>query len=605
MAKHLIEIQRFGGVKGTLDSLDLDINQSAYNQDLDPIQRQGRAAGRRGDQQRSSSVTGIIFIPFYDGTEAVYYDTAAAVVKVLRGLPSVSSITNLGAATSSGVVNGSSDGQAVHLAMGGTETSVPKWVGRINGTLQMENAVLAPPETGSPDVVLAQTSGHTLVTTGYFKADFRYFWAVSWVYDGYQESPLVRILDHSHHYDDAEEVANEYDKYALILNRGTGYGDRVTHINVYRAEQPDGGSSEPFSAFVLIKQIAMDDADWSGDVYDLDDTGTQGPDFETLAGIPETLEHMDVHYGLSTVIGPYHVIGDAWLDDFENPEHFLFRSLAGRYDAFKWSTDYLQLPSKPIGLVTFTRRIFAFGTGRTYVVNEALSLDDTLEGIGLLSPTAVVVADPGMFWADKNNIYFDRGAGLKAIGTDVLLNDYDNNTGWLSRTSSIAVALYSAKMSCFIMAFTGGGSTGNIAWAYYWPLGEWYLMDLPNGTLQGGFMSATGEPMIVIDGTMYELFGQSSRKNWIWVSSEVHNGGDPQCVYQLEMIEPTLDVAFREDGGAWVQTPTAPEYRTVNGNATPPWKRTKRWQCRIIGIGGEEVKQVGIRRRTFGTHHSD
>ena len=272
-----------------------------------------------------------------------------------------------------------------------------------------------------------------------------HFYKVSYVYDGYQESPLSEIISY-------QELGDE--KYAINVGIRidiSEIGKRVSGVNIYRARSL--GSSVPTSFYRLVKSIDLDDK-WKlvnsgSDPYykamsdnrqfGIIDSGAVGAGYEARTGVSEILENSIVNYGLSTKIFGQHIVGLCYHPDVDHAELYLFKSQPGDFDRFNWLDDYLKLPSKPTALASFQGRIYAWDDNTTYRINpEGFYIEDTFDGVGCMNQNCHVVTEYGMAFADKNNIYLHDGRNPKPIGEPILRDD-SNRLGWQNKiTTNIA-----------------------------------------------------------------------------------------------------------------------------------------------------------------------
>ena len=132
--------------------------------------------------------------------------------------------------------------------------------------------------------------------------------------------------------------------------------------------------------------------------------------------ISETLPHMKVKWGLSTVLGNYHVVGrcDVRGEDYSQ---YLIVSKPSRFNVLDWSTDWIKLPNQPTALTSFNGKVYAFDRHNTYRIDVANKvIEDVFEGIGCSGPDAVIVTEYGMVYADMHNIYLHDGTAPKPVG---------------------------------------------------------------------------------------------------------------------------------------------------------------------------------------------
>jgi len=251
-----------------------------------------------------------------------------------------------------------------------------------------------------------------------FKENSTVYYKLSFVYDGFQESPLS---DHTYEIDVSKDC-----KYLGLVLKVPGatelhINSRVTHINVYRKNNLK-------DLFRLVKSVALDQKDdifiLNNNLYEYkfnDERTTIS--YEGLNGVSETLKHLTPNYALSCQLNDFLFVAKVSHPKIENGEHVLLRSKQGKFSMFDWSNDFLDLPMQPKAMASFANRIFLFDENNTYIVNpEGMYIEEKTEGVGILNSQSVVVTDDGMFFADRNNIYAHNGRNAVPIGDAILYN---------------------------------------------------------------------------------------------------------------------------------------------------------------------------------------
>ncbi len=252
-----------------------------------------------------------------------------------------------------------------------------------------------------------------------FKQGQTYYYKLSFVYDGFQESPLS---DHTY---DIEDIAADakYLKMKLRVPNATSLhiNSRVTHINVYRKNNLK-------DLYRLVKSVALDQKDdlfiESDGVFEhrFNDEKTT-ISYEGLNGISETLKHLTPNYALSCQLNDFLFVAKVSHPKIDDGSHILLRSKQGKFSMFDWSNDFLDLPMQPKAMAAFANRIFLFDENNTYIINpEGMYIEEKTEGVGILNSQSVVVTDDGMFFADRNNIYAHNGRNAVPIGDAILYN---------------------------------------------------------------------------------------------------------------------------------------------------------------------------------------
>lgn len=615
MPKEQIIITQFRGVMGSADARDLPAGAAVYALNVDIATRSGRLIGVPDHVSVQSGISGtdVRVVTFGDGSDGVYYDGTN--VKVLRGLPSITSVTDLGTKSGSSNYGGSSSGEAVHLGLGNASSHIPQWVGFISGALTIAEAHLEPPDLSAQSVAYDVQDDD-----GPFKAGYSQRYAVSFTYDGSQESPLTNVGSVFHATDNYANVDVSVTTQNVNL--------RVSHINLYRSAEIEGDAGGVLQDFYRF--VASEPWTSAQSVYTFDDEYNIGGAFSDRTGIPETLEHMRVNYGLSAIVDGYHVVGDCYHESIDNAQYYLFRSKASRPDTFDWSVDFMQLPFKPTALVPFAERLYAFSGGAFCIVDvESMTHSEPVYGPGVVNVKGAVVTPHGLFFANEENVYLHDGAALYTIGTPILHNEIDTNIGWLGMTFPLygVVATYDAArdLVCFTMGYGGGGAS--FLWCYHHGgryatpegdfayQGQWVLVDLPSGTIQGGFVCPVGDgtysggrAIVIANNNAYVLFASASKKNVKWESRSLHDGSQPVTYYHLMLAGSSLGtplVQYRPDAAGSPTTantdgtyPLGLRY-VINSDTTPPWGTVRDMRIYISIVGTASIREVAItfRRR--------
>lgn len=346
--------------------------------------------------------------------------------------------------------------------------------------------------------------------------------------------------------------------FPIRIRTATGTGlsvlsARVTGINIYRAPIParaiatyrlfGGDLSTPEPEH--LRFIDINDSNWTANLGTKDanhfnlttDTYKEFPfsddlpggslTFEARTGYPPTLEHMQLHYGLSAVCESFHVVGMAWHKDLKDINTWLFRSKPYRYDTFDWSKEYLVLPSTPTALAYYAGRLYAFAKARTYVINVgSFDIEETWEGVGCSSQQAVVVTDRGMFWSNDQNLYWHDGSQPRPIGAAVLENRINANFSWTGRNvATTAVTVYDVRYDCAIFCYVDGSGAAR-ALMFNLTRGVWTAITFSQGgPFYTGFTDDDGLPRVLMHNggspRLFTLFTNGSRRAWDWYTPNV------------------------------------------------------------------------------------
>tara|TARA_R100001463_G_scaffold14893_2_gene39150 strand:- start:11994 stop:15197 length:3204 start_codon:yes stop_codon:yes gene_type:complete len=253
-----------------------------------------------------------------------------------------------------------------------------------------------------------------------------HFYATSFTYDGYQESPLSSWELRNNSSDGTAGINVKMDIFVSNL------GKRVTHINLYRSSTTSALAQQPSGFFRLVKSVSLKSGwlttdssttnpNW-GNYYSktITDSGVSYASYEARTGISEALTTTLPKYGLSAKVNNFLYITDCSHADIDDATNYLFKSRPFNYDQFNWARDFLLLPNKATAMESFNGRLYVFSENETYVVNpDGMYIEDTIKGIGCRNQNGVVSSEIGMCFIDKNSIYLHSGQGINDIGAKI------------------------------------------------------------------------------------------------------------------------------------------------------------------------------------------
>ena len=413
--------------------------------------------------------------------------------------------------------------------------------------------------------------------TGSLQSGYEYFYKMSFLYDGYQESNLCRET-----FADSQESADGTKNkiVALSIADTSQIPRRASDILLYRAESPTENATSPESFYRLVKQIPLDTVwttttDGSTGVtsaqFSHEDTGIKGASYEANSELPETLEHTMPNYGVSAQINNYHFVGKCWHPKLDDATTYIFRSKAAKFDTFDWVTDFVKLPTVPTALISFNGRIWAFDDANTYKIEpNNLFIEDIHEGVGCLNDDAIVSTDFGMFFADDSNIYHLTSVMAEPIGESIVRGSDASGSGnhitaWQNRDKSYHTrAVYDPKRRSVYFSFKGTDNNYYI-WAWNIPRKRWDLLSFDDaaGTLQpkGAVTLPSGEIFWGSDDSgssgkqkLKHFLGKSGTtsaffRDWTWVSKSLTMGLNTQQKKIKSILSPIrLKVASTSDG---------------------------------------------------------
>ena len=427
-----------------------------------------------------------------------------------------------------------------------------------------------------------------------FKANSSQFYKTSYLYDGYQESPLS---------DDFKSTVVNIDgrgvRVQVQLRDVTNLNRRISHICLYRADADSVNDLVEESGFYRLVDILKLDTSWSvesgvGDWGDrrykyVTDNNTAGSSYDARVGISEALTDTTPNYSLSTQLNNTHFIADIKQVTLGSLNNYILKSKPLRFDQFNYLEDFLALPTKPTAIQGFNGRLYAFDENNTYRIEpNNFYIEDIYEGVGCRNADSVIVTEYGMFFADKNNIYMHDGQRPHPIGNAILRGDDSLVIGTDDYRTLQSYTKLSEKSYCKL-AFDGKrnavmvfgrwnnllGDTTTHCWLYTihkkrWD--RWYINHSSHTRTAESLLSGTNGEVYYSDGTdLVHLAGHASDTElWQWYSKEISGGIDTvdKKFYEIYVGGTPSSVASLKVDGASVSTTGADSNKKVTFTTT-------------------------------------
>ena len=532
--------------------------EGSYNLD---VETSGRLKGIPDNSVYKSSPTGdggniADFIQKDDDTWDLIYSDGSAIYHLANfyGSGVLSSIATAGA-TSMVRKN-----RELHIGCG---TDNPKWAGYISWgqfggstptSLVVEDALLRRPNfgTGTTNTIRAGTATQNTGTAGH-EANALYRYRISFIYDGYQESPL------SSGYKEVQVGASDLESIELPLSYNSSTASiplskRVTGINIYRSSKRYKAISY-FDNTGLVTEV-LNETEWdsyklvaSTDIVgNVDWTGTStkevtitdennlGVTYEINSGIEASINEIAssplipndyeinytaitslMKYKLSTSLNDYLFVANCIHPELPDEEASatIFRSKKSRYDVFDWLNDRVILPSIPTAIASHRDKLYVWDLNNTYIINpESLVIEKKIVGRGCASQQSLVETDYGLFWANKNGVY------VSTQTVELLQPTKDNlsepiKAQYQEAASSVTplVTFNSPRNQLLI-------HLGTDVFAYNTVEHRWDLYDSFNNCT-GTIIGKDGETYSMTSSSgIYKDFGNTSTKSWIFYSKE-------------------------------------------------------------------------------------
>ena len=402
------------------------------------------------------------------------------------------------------------------------------------------------------------TSGNV----GVFLNTKKYYYALSAVYDGYQEGVLstpVTIIPNQF----STTTTNSM-KVTISLRGLSSLSKRISHVNLYRAESSSLQSDKPDGFFRLLKTIPLDsswssvsDSFWesaSSNVYReyvYDDNSQAGATYEAINGISEVIDNSIVNYALSTQLNGHHVVAKCFHADLPDAERYIFKSKPGKFDQFDWTADFVRLPTIPTAITAFAGRIYAWDENTMYRINlDGMYIEDTYKGIGCIGNQAFEVTEYGMCFCDHQNIYLHDGKQPMIISENIKDGDSVPRPTTLDGATVVSLDLswdgkaasagankagicieFDSKRGSFLIFWSHAASSDPsraYAWAYNLARKRWDLLAVTTSStssyVRTTFQDSTGEIYYSDLTNCYKLFGGTTRKSWEYMTKTLSMG---------------------------------------------------------------------------------
>lgn len=365
----------------------------------------------------------------------------------------------------------------------------------------------------------------TTSSTG-FTANKNYFYAMSYIYDGYQESPLSTDFIVS------QGTSAKAVEVIIELYNIASISKRVSSINIY-ASEGDQDSSSPLGFFRFVKNVSLksgwtdvsDDTtapDWgSHKEYKFLHDGSFAQSYESNTGISEILTDFTPNYKLSTALNSMLFIGDCYHPQIENTSTYIFKSRPYNFDQFNWVSDFLVLPTTPLAIKGFKGRLYAFDENTTYRIEpNSMYIEDTLLGAGCVDQDSICVSNYGMCYANDNNIYLHDGQNSTPIGTQIIKHDvYSWDKRDVSWKPKIA---YDSTDKCFLVFWKKLDDGKYYIWSFNMIRKRWDLWEFEDTTEPKSVMTGTDGYVYVSNGTHLKKYrGDSTYRPWSWTSKKL------------------------------------------------------------------------------------
>ena len=263
-----------------------------------------------------------------------------------------------------------------------------------------------------------------------FPVNKTYLYNMSFLYDGYQEGPLMATPVTVGPITDGGSGGLGFDTLDILV-KVRNKNPRITHVQIYR-------KSQAAEKFRLVKSIAID-TDWvpvnpnltlgQGSAsmemvntvdFEFIDDGGSGISYEALTGMPETMNNTSVAYSESEPLGNYLFIANCRHIKLPDAKRMIFRSEPGKFSLFNWASSYLGMPENIHSLKAYNNRLYAFSHKTMYRIDPFnLTMETEFTGMGIGSAKSVCTMDGAMYIANKNGVYIYGGGKVRKISQTI------------------------------------------------------------------------------------------------------------------------------------------------------------------------------------------
>ena len=433
------------------------------------------------------------------------------------------------------------------------------------------------------------------------------YYKMSLTFDGYQDSVLGQSVFAS------GTNPNKFGHKLTLKVLPDKLPKRLSHINIFKARGQDPTQTEPDSDYRLLESVSLSGAKWFQDTggyvkYTIkDNLGKEFQTYEALTEISPLMTTISLNYETSEECAGFLFVTNANNAEISNVGSYIFRSKPGKYSIFNWANEYVVLPEKPTALKAFNNLLFAFSSSKIYIINpQNLSIIDTLDGMGCLSPESIVATDFGLFFADTNGVYQHNGRNGVIISRSIFTSDNSTLTPftWDSIGDSLKTIspklAFDGKRKALLVIFEV--SNNSYAWVYSVELKRWDLWSFTNkitAITQGKY----GD-VLASDGKLLQIGTNTARKPWQWESKKITAGYDTYEKQFKEIhVEGTtgVDINYKTSvaSGSWNDlTSSSTGTGFTKGRLNSSHSKAKWLQIQAIDTNGlKEIESIGIHLR--------
>ena len=450
-------------------------------------------------------------------------------------------------------------------------------------------------------------SGNFIIST---KVRYKF----TFVYDGFQESPL------SHYNEIAQVTSGSAKAIDLEIKLWTpdNISKRITAITIYRSEAPN--NTEDWSFYRYVKDIPLDET-WELEqppqqqeyrLFNYTDNGKMSSTYQSITGINEELKTFYTKFSVGHIYNGSLFSGNVNIKGLDDESTYIFKSQVNKPLMVDWSKDFVILPEKPTAISSFGNRIYAFSTNAIYRIEpNNMVLEHIYEGVGTFSEKSVVSIDEGLFFADSNGIY--QHDGRKPIKISLPIES-GNTYSYFGRHTALnynPVLEFDSKrksLVCIVQFYVPATGSGAYPFLHYIGLHyniqrkRWDSVHLGQSVTLNDqskiFCTARSHEGELYFSTPAGLKNYCSHdtntRAWEWESKKI-NGDQPERTKKFQYVSKTGTAEI------FIKTDSSNYSATQFGGATTGIvkvpaanKNSKFLKIKLVGSSGRNCDSVGI-----------
>ena len=402
-----------------------------------------------------------------------------------------------------------------------------------------------------------------------FEENTFYSIGVSYIYDGYKESPITRIPA-GHYYfgfGDTSDFSHEELTFRFFIQGFTDTistaSSRVTsikfYVNISGSEYNANGTNQ-INSYRLMEQLDIADSINSvktltrstttvGYQYNITIGAYEGDLYTDESGLSEFQSSSNVYYNVScqhnSQLFAANVYNPSAAD--ENWTNYIVQSVEFAYDTFNWTKDYLVMPNPITAIVSHSGRVYAFDDYNMYRINpDQLYIEDTFNGLGCGSNQAIQSTEYALFIANNTGIHMYDGRSVQHISTPVdYIDSIDGNIGGIVPAYTYGYKRCAKDNSAFkpllsfdsdkmcLVVYGEYSSSYRRIWLYKLDTQAWFVQGMVNlydavPDIQSIAISANNSVIASYGNGIYELFRGSTKKLFSWASKKLNMGAVTQ-----------------------------------------------------------------------------